>query len=224
MSTEALALVTGASGNLGKAVCARLALQGMRVVRVEHARALVDEEELGEVDLASASVTRALMKTVFTRFGRLDAVVHTVGTFRASGSASDWQGDDMRALFETNVITSAHVISAALSVMVPQKRGAVVVVSSTAALSGGAHVAAYSASKAAQLRLVESAANEVRAAGVSVTAVLPGTMDTPQNRSAMPDADRTRWVTLDEVSDVIAFLLSPAAAPLSGQSLRVARE
>jgi NAD(P)-dependent dehydrogenase (short-subunit alcohol dehydrogenase family) len=116
------------------------------------------------------------------------------------------------------------VLSAALAVMVPEKRGAIAVVASTAALSGNAMVAAYSASKAAQLRLVESAAAEVKSAGISVAAVLPGTMDTPQNRSAMPDADRSRWVTLDEVADVIAFLLGPAGATMTGQALRVSRE
>jgi NAD(P)-dependent dehydrogenase (short-subunit alcohol dehydrogenase family) len=147
-----------------------------------------------------------------------------VGTFAGSGSVTQWSDDDLRTLFDTNVLTSAHVLSGALAQMVPHKRGTVVLVASTAALSGGAMVAAYSASKAAQLRLVESAAAEVRNAGVTVVAVLPGTMDTPQNRSAMPDADRTRWVTLAEVADVIAFLLTPAGSTLSGQPLRVSRE
>src|SRR5688572_22847834 len=106
MTTQALALVTGASGNLGQAVCARLELSGMRVVRVERSRAVVDGEVLAEVDLGSTASTRAMMKSVHARFGRLDAVVHTVGTFRASGSATSWDNDDLRALFDTNVLTS----------------------------------------------------------------------------------------------------------------------
>ena len=224
MTTQAVALVTGASGNLGRVVSARLELAGMRVVRVERTRALVESEVLAEVDLGSAASTQALMKSVHARYGRLDAVVHTVGTFRPSGAAGAWADDDLRFLFDTNVVTTAHVLSGALSVMLPEKRGAMAVVVSTAALAGQAMVAAYSASKAAQLRLVESAAAEVRNAGISIAAVLPGTMDTPQNRAAMPDADRARWVTLDEVADLIAFLLSPAGSALSGQALRVSRE
>lgn len=224
MTMQAVALVTGASGNLGRVVCARLELAGMRVIGVERSRALLDGEVLAELDLSSSASTHALMKTVHARLGRLDAVVHTVGTFRASGPTSAWSDEDLRSLFDTNVLTTAHVLSAALGVMVPEKRGAIAVVASTAALVGGSMVAAYSASKAAQLRLVESAAAEVKNAGISIAAVLPGTMDTPQNRSAMPDADRSRWVTLDEVSDVIAFLLTPAGATLSGQALRVSRE
>jgi NAD(P)-dependent dehydrogenase (short-subunit alcohol dehydrogenase family) len=223
MARQPVVLVTGASGNLGQAVCARLALVG-RVVRFERSRALVDGAELAPVDLGSASATRELMARVERELGGLDAVVHTVGTFRASGPVESWDSEALRFLFETNVVTSAHVLSAALAVMRPAGQGQVVMVASTAALRGGPGAAAYSASKAAELRLVESAAAELAGSRIGVTAVLPGTMDTPQNRASMPDADRSRWVTLEEVSEVIAFLASPAALTLSGQALRVARE
>jgi NAD(P)-dependent dehydrogenase (short-subunit alcohol dehydrogenase family) len=224
MAKQRVALVTGASGNLGQAVCARLQTAGQRVVRVERQRALVDGAELAKVDLGSAAATRELLKQVARELGGLDAVVHTVGTYRPSGPVESWDGEALRFLFDTNVVTSAHVLSAAAAVMRAAGRGQIVMVASTAALRGPAGAAAYGASKAAELRLVESAAAELAGSQVGVSAVLPGTMDTPQNRSAMPDADRSRWVTLEEVAGVIAFLASPEALTLSGQALRVARE
>jgi NAD(P)-dependent dehydrogenase (short-subunit alcohol dehydrogenase family) len=224
MAKQRVALVTGASGNLGQVVCARLQAAGQRVVRVERSRALVDGAELSKVELGSAQATRELMQRVAGELGGLDAVVHTVGTYRPSGPVESWDGEALRLLFETNVVTSANVLSSALSVMRPAGHGQVVMVASSAALRGAAGAAAYSASKAAELRLVESAAAELVGTRIGVSAVLPGTMDTPPNRAAMPDADRSRWVTLEEVADVIAFLATPAALALSGQALRVARE
>jgi NAD(P)-dependent dehydrogenase (short-subunit alcohol dehydrogenase family) len=224
MTEQRVVLVTGAAGNLGEAVCARLSGAGQRVVRVERARATFEGKELASVDLGSGPATRELMAQVARQLGRLDAVVHTVGTFRPSGPVESWDGEALRALFDTNVVTSAHVLAGALSVLRPLGRGQVVLVASTAALHGSAGAAAYSASKAAQLRLVESAAAELAGTQIGISAVLPGTMDTPPNRAAMPDADRSRWVTLEEVSEVIAFLASPAGLVLSGQALKVARE
>jgi NAD(P)-dependent dehydrogenase (short-subunit alcohol dehydrogenase family) len=235
MAKRRFALVTGASGNLGQAVCTHLQAAGQislarpfarfdRVVRLERTRALLDGAEIGQVDLGSAAATRELFQRLARELGGLDAVVHTVGTFRPSGPVESWDGEALRFLFETNVVTSANVLSAALSVMKPAGRGQVVMVASTGALRGSAGVAAYAASKAAELRLVESAAAELAGTQVGVSAVLPGTMDTPPNRAAMPDADRSRWVTLDEVADVIAFLASPSGLPMSGQAIRVARE
>jgi NAD(P)-dependent dehydrogenase (short-subunit alcohol dehydrogenase family) len=224
MGSRQVAVVTGASGNLGQAVCTRLLAAEFRILRVERDRAVLDGEEIAKIDLGSADATRTLFSEVQRKLGSIDAVVHTVGTFQMSGEARSWSDDNFRFLFDTNVLTTAHVISASLAVMQPQGRGRIVSVVSTAANQGSKGLAAYSASKAAQLRMIESAAAECAGTAVSVSAVLPGTMDTPANRTAMPDADRSHWVSLEDVSELIAFLLSPAASALNGQAIRIARE
>ena len=99
--------------------------------------------------------------------------------------------------------------------------GALVGIGSVAGLKAGAEVAAYAATKAGVMRLTESLADELRASHIRVNAVLPTTIDTPQNRAAMPDADTSRWVTPAEVGEAMAFLLSGAASGVTGQLLQV---
>ena len=89
------------------------------------------------------------------------------------------------------------------------------------ALSGGAGVGAYAATKAALLRLCESMAAELREHGINVNAVLPSVIDTPQNRRAMPEADSSVWVKPESLAEVILFLASPAARDISGAALPV---
>ena len=219
MARPPLAIVTGANGNLGSAVVARLTASGYRVARVERNVMHLAEEFDCEVDLSDRnSVTRAFSEAA-RRAGPLHAVVHTVGTFRGGRSVLETQDSDYLDLFQVNVMTTVHVLQAALHVMQPQREGSIAVVSSRDAHAGAAGHAAYAASKAAQVRIVESAAAEAASFGVRVNAVLPGTMDTPQNRAAQPDADFSRWLPLRDVAEVLTYLVSPAAAAVNGQAL-----
>jgi NAD(P)-dependent dehydrogenase (short-subunit alcohol dehydrogenase family) len=221
MSNARLAIVTGANGNLGRAVVARLGESGLRVARVERSALHLGDELECKLDLADEpSVARAFAQTV-ERAGPLVAVVHTVGAFRGGSSLIDTSDADFVDLFNTNVMTTLHVLQAALKVMLPQKLGRIAVVASRDATSGAAQRAAYAASKAAQLRVVESAAAEAEPYGVAINAVLPGTMDTPQNRAAMPLADRSGWLHLRDVANVLAYLVSPESAAIQGQALRL---
>ena len=129
------------------------------------------------------------------------------------------QDADYMQLFQVNAMTTLHVLQAALSLMQPLREGSIAVVCSRDAQAGSAGHAASAASKAAQLRLVESAAAEAKSAGVRINAVLPGTMDTPQNRATMPDADPNTWLSLRDVAEVLTYLVSPAAAAVSGQAI-----
>ena len=177
------------------------------------------EEYDCEVDLGDrASVTRAFSEAA-RRAGPLLAVVHTVGTYRGGASVLETEDADYLQLFQVNAMTTLHVLQAALHIMQPQREGSIAVVCSRDAQAGRAGHAAYAASKAAQLRLVESAAADARAAGVRINAVLPGTMDTPQNRAAMPDADPSTWLPLRDVAEVLSYLVSPAAAAVNGQAI-----
>ena len=81
----------------------------------------------------------------------------------------------------------------------------------------------YSAAKAAVMRITESLAEELSADGVTANCILPGTIDTPQNRAAMPDADMSRWVPPSDIARVIAFLISDAAGAVTGAAIPVTR-
>jgi NAD(P)-dependent dehydrogenase (short-subunit alcohol dehydrogenase family) len=105
--------------------------------------------------------------------------------------------------------------------MLRQGAGKIVNVSSRDGLSGGAGNAAYSASKSAVLRLTESLASELKSSGINVNCIMPGTIDTPQNRKAMPNADFTKWVEPDAIAQVILFLLSDASQAINGASIPV---
>lgn len=216
-------VVTGASGNLGRAVTARLKADGARVIEVERSAARCDGAVIADVDLGDPASVGALFALVRERHGRVDAVVHTVGVFRGGSTLVETPADDFRALFESNVLTTANVIRAAFAVMLPARSGRLAFVASADANGGVAGRSAYGASKGAQLRLCESAGEEARAHGITLNVVLPSTMDTPQNRAATPDADRSGWVSLEAVADVLVYLVSPEARAIHGQAIALGR-
>jgi NAD(P)-dependent dehydrogenase (short-subunit alcohol dehydrogenase family) len=223
MTDPALAIVTGANGNLGSAVVTRLTANGFRVAQVERSRIVLDGAAITDVDLSDAASTRQAFALVASRGPRLAAVVHTVGTFRAGAPITEATDRDFIDLFQINVMTTMHVLQASLALMQPQNAGRIAAVASLDAVEAVAKRAAYGASKAAQLRAIESAAADVRGTPITINTVLPSTMDTPQNRAAMPKADPSKWVTLEEVANVLAYLVSDAASGVHGQAIRVER-
>ena len=118
-------------------------------------------------------------------------------------------------MLRQNLDTAAYVCRAALPHLLPAG-GSVVAVGSRAAETGGSGMAAYAVAKSALHALVRVLALENRERGVRFNAVLPGTIDTPANRRAMPDADRSSWTPPEAIARTIAFLLSPDSAPVSG--------
>ena len=231
MSVDDVVIVTGAGGNLGSAVVDLLASRGARLVameRTEEALARVleglagPERHLGApgVDLGDPAACQALAEQALQRFGRIDGLVHTVGTFAmADIEAADpahWE-----QLFAANLTTTLNMCRAVVPVMRAAGRGCIVTIGSAAAARGGKGMAAYAASKSAVLRLTESLADELKAHGVRANCVLPSTIDTPQNRAAMPKADTSRWVTPGQIAEVIAFLLSDAGAGVNGAAIPV---
>lgn len=224
--TGGVALISGAAGNLGRAVAAVLAAKGMRVVALDRApEPLADVAAtlpgagahlaLAGVDLMDAAACEAAVAQVIARYGRLDAVVHTVGGFAyaniAQSDAALWE-----QMFRMNLLTTANLFGAAIARMRPAGRGSLIAIGALPAVKAPGGFAAYAASKAGVLRLVESYADELKRDGLRVNAVLPGTIDTPQNRTAMPDADRSGWVAPEQLAEAIAFLVSDAASGITG--------
>jgi len=219
----------GASGNLGLACTRRFRDDGARVVAVDRSPERLEsnygdwETErhmlVGGVDLTSDEAVTQLVADIVERFGRIDGVVNTVGMFRAGSPVQEEPPETWELLMRVNLMPAILVARAAIPTMHRQGNGRIVNIASRAAWAGAANMAAYSASKAALLRLTESLAEEVRGQDITVNCVVPGTIDTPQNRQAMPDADTRSWVTPEAIADVIAFLMTPSARAVTGAAI-----
>jgi NAD(P)-dependent dehydrogenase (short-subunit alcohol dehydrogenase family) len=223
-------LVTGATGNLGQVVARKFAAQGAKLALVarnaDDLKALADElggDTLTEAaDLGDPASVDALVTRVVERFGGIDVLAHTVGGYAAGKPVHETGIDVLEKVINLNVrpvfVTGGRVAKA----MVERGQGGkIVVVLAKSALKGSANSGAYTASKAAAQRIVESMAAELRDGNINVNAVLPSIIDSPQNRKDMPNADPAKWVTADDVADAILFLASPEASKLNGVSLEV---
>lgn len=225
-------VVTGGTGGLGRAVV-RACLQAEAHVVVTHRRPVQRETfaadfgpdaarlRLEPADLTNEAQVDALADAVLRNYGKLDGWLNLVGGYAGGTPVTSLSLADFEAMFTLNVRTAFLGGRAALRAMQPRRCGAVVNVSSLGALRGTAGHAGYAAAKAAVIRLTETMAAEAAPYGVRVNVVLPGMIDTPANRAAMPDADRTSWVAPEAVAAVIVFLLSDAARGLNGAALPV---
>jgi NAD(P)-dependent dehydrogenase (short-subunit alcohol dehydrogenase family) len=224
-------LVSGATGNLGRACAQTFYDRGARTVLVDRSNDKLQEQYsdwdpgrhilAGGIDLTDEAATTGLVARVVERFGRLDVVANTVGAFRGGEPVQSEKLETWHFLMSVNLMTALIISRAVLPVMLQQGSGRIVHVASRNALRGAANYAAYSAAKAALLRLSESLADEVKADGINVNCVVPGTIDTPENRRAMPDADSSRWVSPTAVADVIAFLASAESHAITGATIPV---
>ena len=216
--------ITGGFGTLGRAVGEVLQAAGAHVALIDHAGAPTgpcgDAMVLPHVELGQVHDARLAMNRIVAHFGALDGLVNAAGGFKVEtiekGSVDTWD-----RLYAINVRTALIASQAALPHLVARGRGSIVYVGAHAAGQAGLGMGAYAASKSGVARLTEAMAEEFKDRGITVNAVLPSILDTPANRSEMPGADPARWVSPDALAQVIAFLLSDAAAPINGALIPV---
>ena len=216
-------VVTGASGALGKVVAETALARGARVAGVDHAASLTaatdNRIELGGVDLSDTAAAKKAIDAAVAHFGRLDALVNIAGGFAfetvADGDPKTWQ-----RMYALNVLTALNASRSAVPHLVTSGAGRIVNVGAMGALQAGSGMGAYAASKAGVHRLTEALAAEWKGR-ITVNAVLPSTIDTPANRASMPRADFAKWVTPQELAEVILFLVSDAASAVTGVLLPV---
>ena len=227
-----VAIVTGAAGNLGQAVArafqasrARTVLadrDGLRLQQIFPDLRGSREHLLAEgIDLTVEGALDGVVAQTMELFGRVDIMVNTVGGFRAGTPVHQSPLETWDFLLGLNLRTSLVAAKAVIPVMLRQGNGKIVMVAARAAWAGGANMAAYSASKAAVMRLTESLAAELKASGINVNCVAPGTLDTAANRQDQPAADHSKWVAPEAVADVIRFLAADAARGVHGATLPV---
>jgi NAD(P)-dependent dehydrogenase (short-subunit alcohol dehydrogenase family) len=219
-------VVTGADGALGQAVAATLSGYGAKLALITHSGAAprtlpAGARHYGGIDLTLEPATRSAMEQVAKDAGRIDGLINVAGAFRweklNEGTIDSWD-----AMYKLNVRTAVISCQAALPYLLKSTSGRIVNIGAMAAHKASAGMGPYAASKAGVAQLTEALADELKARGITVNAILPSTLDTPKNRVDMPTADFTRWVTLSEAAEVIAFLVSNKASAVTGALIPVA--
>jgi NAD(P)-dependent dehydrogenase (short-subunit alcohol dehydrogenase family) len=216
-------VVTGASGALGKVVAEVALARGARVAGIDHAPSQIpatpDRIELGGVDLSDPGQAKKAIDAAAAHFGRLDALINIAGGFAfeaiVEGDPKTWQ-----RMYALNVLTALNASQSAIPHLEASNAGRIVNIGAMGALQAGAGMGAYAASKAGVHRFTEALAAECKGR-ITVNAVLPSTIDTPANRASMPKADFKKWVTAEELAEVILFLASDAASAVTGALLPV---
>ena len=229
---DAVVMVAGAAGHVGQAVARAFAAAGARTVLLDRAPDRLPQvfpdlagspqhALLGSVDATDADSVAGAVERAVQQFGHIDVLANAVGGYRAGSPVHETPLETWDFMMDLNARSAFILSRAVVPQMLEQGAGKIVHVAARAALAGRRNAAAYSASKAAVVRLVESMAAELRHKGLNVNCVLPGTIDTPDNREAMPEADFDRWVAPGAIADVILFLASDAARAVNGAAVPV---
>jgi NAD(P)-dependent dehydrogenase (short-subunit alcohol dehydrogenase family) len=225
-------VVAGGTGGLGKAVSLAFLEEDAKVIvtyrKEEEFRALKDSAgpkasslEGRQVDVTEEAAVVPFINGVLTQFGALDALVNTVGGY--VGGVKLWEMttrvfDQMLALNLRSGYVLAHAV---LPAMLKARHGSIVNVAAKAALDHGAGMAAYAASKAAAVALMDSLAADARGTGVRVNSILPSIIDTEANRLAMPGSDFAAWPKPQDIAQVVLFLSSDLAKTIHGAAVPV---
>jgi NAD(P)-dependent dehydrogenase (short-subunit alcohol dehydrogenase family) len=220
-----VALVTGAKGGLGTAVSQAFLEAGAAVAGVS--RSIRDSDYAHSRfiafpgDLSSSEAARRVVESVLARMGHIDTLVHLVGAFAGGKSISETGDTVLDQMLDVNLKSTFYIAKAVLPHMRIRKTGRIIAIGSRAAVEASPKAAAYSASKAATVALIRALAAEDAEAGISANILLPGTMDTPANRAAMPKADFTTWVRTEQVARLIVALASDDLSQVNGAAIPI---
>jgi NAD(P)-dependent dehydrogenase (short-subunit alcohol dehydrogenase family) len=222
---EKIALVTGADGGLGIHVTKALLDAGFFVA------GLAPKIKQSDFDSPRFTALPATLDTleaakrsadaVIAKFGKIDALAHLVGGFAGGTSVAETDDSSFRRMFEMNVDSAFHILRAVVPHMQKAGTGRIIAIGSRAAESPGPGVGAYSASKAAMVSLVRTVAVENKDSGITANVILPGTIDTPANRKAMPKADTSQWVQPSAIASLILWLASDGGKDVTGAAIPV---
>ena len=218
-------LITGANGGLGTFVTAAFLEAGARVVgtsrRIDGRSFTHDRFEAIAADLTQQNDANHLIADAVDKFGKIDAVVHTAGGFASGGAIPETDDKIWDQMIAGNLRPAVNLLRAVLPHMQKRERGRIVAIGSRAGVEPAAGISAYSASKAALVSLMKTAALENRKSGISVNVILPGTIDTDANRRMDPKADRSQWVSPQKLAALALFLTSDEGAEITGAAIPV---
>ncbi len=219
-------IVTGGFGILGSCVASAFAAQGDKVARIDYAaeprEAINGTVDFGGVDLTDFAAAQKVAEKVTGAFGSIDVLVNIAGGF-VWQTLDDGGIDTWNRMFAMNAATCVNMTKAALPYLRKAQSARIVNIGANGAKNAAAGMGGYAASKAAVHRLTESLAEELRSDNITVNAILPSVIDTPTNRSDMPDANFADWVGPEAIADAILFVASSSARAISGALIPVTR-
>ncbi len=233
MSSSKVAVITGATGALGRVVVKAFLDQGTRVVSTyrseEKKNQLVDF--LGEADALMSVKTdvtneadvQGLFRKVIAKYGRVDFLLNIVGAYKGGTEIANTKEEEWDSMMSINLKSAFLCSKAALPHMLRQNYGRIINVASRTALEKRyrSKSGAYAVSKAGVVVLTETIAEEVRKYDINVNCILPSTIDTPDNRQILPEADFSKWVKPEQIAKVLLFLVSEDSNTISGASIPV---
>jgi len=228
---QPVVMITGAGGNLGRAVAQKFAQQGAVLILVD-----LNGDQLAKTqtmlsgaqkvqgfptDLIDPLSVKNTVSQVIDNFGRIDVLANIAGGFTMGPMLHETSDEDWNFMMDLNTRSVFHACRAVIPQMLKQGGGRIISVSARAAKEGKGKMAPYCISKAGVITLTESLAAEHKYNKINVNCILPGTIDTPQNRAEMPDADHSKWVAPEALADVILFLASDASRAVTGTAIPV---
>jgi NAD(P)-dependent dehydrogenase (short-subunit alcohol dehydrogenase family) len=220
-----VAIVTGANGGLGTDVTRALLTAGATVVGV--ARSITGEEprdsefHAAAANLVDPAEVQGTIAKVEAQFGKIDILVHVMGGFAGGTSVADTDDATWQKMMDINLNAAFYVLRAVIPVMRKADYGRIIAIGSRQAVQPAANVAAYSASKAALLSLMQTVALENKDKNIRANVILPGTMDTPANRAAMPKANFAKWVKTSHVADLVVMLAGEVGGEITGAAIPI---
>jgi len=228
--SKKVVLITGPAGNLGSAVVEQYLDEGSFLFLIDnraerlsklYPHLLNDQDHLliPEIDLTNLNQVNEAITAGMKKFKRIDVLVHTAGGFQMGERVHEITETSWDFLLDLNIKTLLNITKAVIPHMLDQKSGKIITIGARPSLVGKAKMGAYSVAKAGVLRLTESLSAELKTSGINVNCVLPGTIDTPQNRKSMPGADTSKWVTPKSLAKIIKFLASEAANDIHGAAI-----
>jgi NAD(P)-dependent dehydrogenase (short-subunit alcohol dehydrogenase family) len=220
-----IVLVTGANGGLGAYVTQAFLDSGATVIGTSRT---IRQSDFNHPDITAMPAeistrdgAKTLVDQIVARFGKLNVLAHTVGGFAGGTSIEKTEDATFQRMFDLNLNSVFQLLRASIPALRRCGNGRIIAIGSRAAVDPGAGVGAYSASKAAMLSLVRTVALENKDAGLTANVILPGTMDTPANRKAMPSADVSKWVSPARVASLITWLAGDAGKDINGAAIPV---
>ena len=217
--TDRVAVVTGAAGVLGQATIRRFEECGATTVAVDcDAKRLEDvpSSAAHACDLTNESSVHETFNAIHQQQGRIDILANIAGGFAMGPRVEETTLDDWADMFRINAITAWLACKYALPIMREADFGRIINVGARAVRKPGARMAPYCASKATVVTLTEVLALECAETGITANCILPGTIDTPRNRSDMPNADHSKWVPPEDLAAAIIHLANPSSRSING--------
>jgi NAD(P)-dependent dehydrogenase (short-subunit alcohol dehydrogenase family) len=228
--TDRVVVVSGAAGNLGGVAShafvsagAKMGLLDRRPGRLQEVCGhLADDPNhllIGTVDMTDPDSVEDSIQQVIDKHGRVDVLVNTIGGFRGGIPIHETSPESWDFMFDLNARSVFLSCRAVVPHMLKQGSGKIVNIGARPGVRGAANSGAYSGAKSAVIRLTETLSEELKDQGINVNCVLPGHVDTPENRNQEPEADFSRWVAPSAVADVILFLASDEADAIHGSAI-----